>query len=233
MQQLCELQHIVLRADGTGAEHDHGLARCQNHLCCALDSVWVGRGRRRGPRNNIEIHQRLHTQRIPGAFECNGTRTARGHLLECASDEPRHLRRMIDALRPFGETAQRRELIREFMQNAMALADFMRRDFTRDTQHRRVAGVGRAQRARSVEHAWSGHAGVHAHLARGFRVAIGHVRGTLLVAAADVRNCVAAFMQRIEQLVDMHAGNAKDLPHAVANESFDNSLAGAANFLHG
>ena len=63
----------------------------------------------------------------------------------------------------------------------------------------------------------------HAHLARGARVAVGHVRGALLVAGEHVADLLGV-VERVVDLDGLAAGVAEDGVHALGLEAGDDGL---------
>src|SRR5882724_7293335 len=93
--------------------------------------------------------------------------------------------RIFDALGPFDEGAQCRELVRHLVQMAAAFAEEGGRHLSGETQHRLVRSERRQHRGARIEHAGAGHHAEHARAACRPRVAISHIAAGLLVARAD------------------------------------------------
>ena len=89
---------------------------------------------------------------------------------------------MVDALGPFGQATQQRQLIRQLMELPATLTDQMCLDIARDAQHRRRGPVSGAKRGARIEDTGPRNDGTHADAARRFGVAIRHVAGALFVA---------------------------------------------------
>ena len=130
---------------------------------------------------------------------------------------------MIDACSPFGQRAQCRQLVRQFVQLAATPADRLRGYLAGEAKHRRVAGISRAQGRRGIQHAGSRDHAIGAHSARGARVAKRHICGTLLVAGADQANPGAGAVDRIEEVIQLPAGQTEDGIHAVGRHGFQQS----------
>jgi hypothetical protein len=124
-------------------------------------------------------------------------RPATLQLAECLGHRRRHFARVVDAPGPFGQAAQDGELVRNFMQHAIATAEVAGRDLTRKAQHRGVAAIGRGQGRGGVQEAWPGHNGKAAYPAGRLGIAEGHIGGRLFVPHLDHPYGVAFVVQRI------------------------------------
>ena len=130
---------------------------------------------------------------------------------------------IFDAVGPFDESAQRRELIRHLVQMAAALAEKRRRHLPGQAQHRLVRSERGEQRSARVEHAGAGHHAEHARPAARARIAVGHVAAGLLVPRAD--HLELRLMEGVEQAVDLRAGQAEHGVDAVGDKAADDRFA--------
>ena len=226
LQQLGERRHFVARVDGARAEHDDRLPRGGDDAGGFFHERRIGLGRRvrHGGRQGRDRRPLRH--RVPRAFERRRPLPPAQHPREGLVDETGCGTRMLDARGPFDQRLERAELIRQLVQDAVALADLGRRDLAREAQHRRVAGIGGAERRRGVEHARTRHAGIDGGLARRPRVAKRHIGGALLVPCADEADLVAPLVKRVEERVGVRARDAEDQLDAVPDQAVHDGLAG-------
>ena len=120
------------------------------------------------------------------------------------------------ALRPARERTHRRELIWKLVQIANAATDALAGDLAGEAQHGRIGGVGRAQRRCGIEHARARHHGVNAGAPCGARVAERHVRRALLMPRADEAHLAGTAIHRIEEMIELPAGQSENRVDAVA-----------------
>ena len=106
---------------------------------------------------------------------------------------------------------------------AAALAEERGRHLAGQAEHRLIAAERGEHRRARVQYARTRHHAEHAGLAGGARVAIGHVAAGLLVPGAD--HFQLCLMKRIEQAVDLRAGQAEHSVDAVRHKSTDDSFA--------
>ena len=118
--------------------------------------------------------------------------------------------RRHDPTRPAGQRLERRQLIRQFVQITNAAPEAFTRNLSGQAQHRRIGCVGGTQCGGCVQHPRAGNHAVHARPAGGARVTERHVRRPLLVPAADVANAVAGALHRIEEVIELPAGQTVD-----------------------
>src|SRR5690349_372282 len=107
------------------------------------------------------------------------------------------------------------------MQMAAALVEELRRHLAGEAQYRLVAAECGQHRCARVE---------HARLAGGARITIGHVAAGLLMPRAD--HLELRLMERIEQTVDLCAGQAEHGVDAVRDDGADDCFA-AGHGSHG
>ena len=102
-------------------------------------------------------------------------------------------------------------------------ADDAARDLARDDDHGHGVHVGGGDAGDGVGGAGARRHEDHADLARGARVAVGHVRGALLVAGEDVMDLLGV-VERVVDLDGLAAGVAEDGVHALGLEAGDDGL---------
>ena len=224
IQRFGEVADFVRRGDRAAADHDHRMAARRDEPRRSGQCLRVG-GRRRKRRQRIAIGDHLAAgEHVPRHFERRRPLPSGEHGLEGARHlHPRH-RGRVDPPRPFREGAQGRELVRHFVQMTAAAAEKCRRHLSRDAKDRRVAAIGGEQRRAGIEHARPGHDRKGGRLAGRARVAEGHVAAGLLVARADDFQLRLGAVQRVEEAVDLRAGQAVDRVDAVVDEAGDDRL---------
>ena len=109
------------------------------------------------------------------------------------------------------------------MQMAAPLAEELRRHLSGQAQHRFVRAVCGQQGRAGIEHAGAGHHAEDAGPAGRSRVAIGHVAAGLFVARAD--HFQLRLMERVEQPIDLCAGQAEHGVDAVGDQAADDRFA--------
>ena len=102
-------------------------------------------------------------------------------------------------------------------------ADDAARDLAGDDHHGDGVHVGRGDAGHRVGGSGAGGHEDHAHLAGGAGVAVGHVRGALLVAGQHVVDLLAV-VEGVVDLDGLTAGVAKDGVHALRLEGGDDGL---------
>ena len=110
------------------------------------------------------------------------------------------------------------------MQEAETAADMRGGDLSGDAKHRRVARISGRKRCCRVEHTRSGHHEARADAAACLRIAEGHVGGRLFVARVDDANGVLAAVERVENIVELQAGQAEDGVDTLGRQRIDKSL---------
>ena len=118
-------------------------------------------------------------------------------------------------------------LVRHLVQDAAPAAEVRRRDLTGEAEHAAAAGVCRRQAGAGVEHAWAGDDRAHPDPAGGAGVAVGHVAGGLLVAGVDDADRRLA-RERVEEAVELHAGQPEDDVDAPPPKALDEQFAAGA-----
>jgi len=98
------------------------------------------------------------------------------------------------------------------------------RDLSGDAKHRRVARISGGERCRRVENARSGHHKARPDAAARLCVAEGHVGGRLLVARMDDADGVLAAVKRVENVIELQAGQAEDGVDVLGRQRIDKSL---------
>ena len=115
-----------------------------------LDAVAVRQRRRERIERLCDGAVGALREHVPRHFQRHRTAAARHHLLERARHRGRRQIGIFDAFGPFDEGAQRRELVRHFVQMAAALAEKFRRHLSGQAQHRLVAAERGEQRRAGV-----------------------------------------------------------------------------------
>ena len=167
--------------------------------------------------------------RRPGvhrAFERHRTAPARQQAAEGFVDQAGRLGRRVDAVGPLGEAAHDRELVGQLVQQPDIAADHRLLDLAGQRQHRRVHRIGGRQRRRGVEEARARHHDVGRRLAARHGIAQRHVGAGLLVAGMDRPDGVGAVVQRVEERIVLHAGQAEDRVDAVHFQHRHDGLGG-------
>ena len=144
LQQPGEFKYFGAGADRTAADGDHRILRVLQQGDGARNRAGIRLGRRRKAHRYVEIDRRFGAEHVPGRLDRYRTNAAAPELLERFAEDGRSLCRMVDALAPFGQPAQGRELIRQFMQNAAAAAYMVGLDIAGEAEHRGVGAIGRA-----------------------------------------------------------------------------------------
>ena len=133
---------------------------------------------------------------VPRHFQRDRAGASRQHLLEGARGEIRGLARMLDALGPFQQAAQRGELVGQFVQLAAAAADHHAGHLAGQAQHRRIDAPGGGERGGGVEHAGTRHHGVGGGAAGRAGIAESHVGRGLLMARVDQAQAVGGAREK-------------------------------------
>ncbi len=199
-----------------------------------------------GARGGVGVHRRVFRpggrQRrdrggagpdIEGGFQPDRARAAAEHLAEGFGDFGGGLGRGVDTVGPFGQAAHDGELVGDLVKLAGAAADQGRGDLANQGEHRRIDGIGGGERGSGVEEAGAGNDGVGRRAAGGHGGAESHVGCALLVTGVDRADAILRAMQRVEQVVVLHAGQAEHGIDAVVGERGDGGLAGGHAFRRG
>ncbi len=125
---------------------------------------------------------------------------------------------MFDARDRLGESRDRAELIRHFVQVAAAPIQKGGGDLARQAQHRLVGTPGREQTGTGVEDARTRHHRADRRAPGGTGVTERHVTAGLLVARADGAHLGLRPMQGIEQAVGLCTGQTEHGIHAVCDQ---------------
>ena len=230
LQKLREFQHLGAGMHRAAAHGDHRILRVVQQGDSARDRLRIGFRRRHVLHRHIEVGHPLGAEHVPRRLDRHRPDAAGGQVPERLAHDRGGLAGMVDALRPFRESAQDSQLVRQFVQNAAAAADVLGLDVAGDAQHRRVGAVGGAQRGAGVEHARTRHAGEDADAAGGLGVAVGHVARALLVPVDDEAYLVAGLVQRVDEIVGVRTRYAEDRVDAVAYQRCGDHLPGAQSF---
>src|SRR5262249_41278769 len=138
-------------------------------------------------------------------FHFGGTRTASTHLAHGFVNSARNGGHIVDALAPLGDRSDDVDLVVNLMQGATITANVITLDLPGEEQDWSRSGVSCPQRRAGVLDAWARHDEGHTRLAGDARIAIGHIRGGLLMPHshdADIR-------PRIEGVEDPHNLHAR------------------------
>ena len=149
---------------------------------------------------------------------------AGAQLAEGLVHDQRHLVGAGGAGVPLGDVAQHAQLVVDLVQHPAADIDQVRIDLAGDAQDRGVDGVGGGEGTGGVKHARSGDDDEGALASGGAGVAIGHVAGGLLVAGVQDADAVLGGVERVEGVVQLHAGEAEDGLHPLPDERLDQRL---------
>ncbi len=142
VDHLGECEDVVARIHRARADEDHRRFARLDQRGCGLDAIRIGRGRgERFKRRRCGGFRALR-EHIPRHFQRHRAAAAGHHLLKSARHFGRRVRGIVDALGPFHETAERRELVRHLMQMTAALAKIIARHLTGEAHHRLVAAEG-------------------------------------------------------------------------------------------
>jgi hypothetical protein len=132
-----------------------------------------------------------------------------------------------DAGGEFREVAQQAELVGDLVQMAVALVDGEGRDLADQGEDGRIEAECGQQGGRGVQQARAGHHRERLRPAGGESGAERHVGGGLLVAGVDDADAPVGAVQRVEQVVVMHAGQAIQRVDAVQQQAFDHRVSRA------
>ena len=223
VDHLGEFQNLLAGMDGAAADKNHRRLAAGNQHGRRLDTVRVGFWRREGIEHFCRAHLSALGEDIPRHFQRHRSAAARQHFLERARHHRGRDVRIFDAVGPFHEGAQRRQLIRHLVQMAAAFAQKLRRHLTGQAQHRLVRPECGEQGRAGIEHAGSGHHAEHAGFSGGAGIAIGHVAAGLLMPRAD--HLQLRLMEGIEQAVGLRAGQAEHGIDAMRDEAIDDRFA--------
>ncbi len=224
-----ELQDLLACMDRAAADKDHRpLAGCDQRRRI-LDAVRVGERRGEAVEHLCRAGRGALGEDVPRHFQRDGAAAPRQHFLKGARDHCGRDIGVFDALRPFHESAQGRELVRHLVQVTTALAEELRRHLPSQAQHRLVAAERGEHRSARIEHAGAGHHAEHAHLAARARIAIGHVAAGLLMPGAD--HLQLGLVEGIEQPVHLCAGQAEHRIDAMGHKPAHDCFA-AGHYRH-
>ncbi len=218
LQQLGQLEHLAARVERAAADHDHRVSRPLQQVRGALERGRVGE---RGDLAGVRVDERNGlglVEHLPGHFERHRAWSSARGLAERLGEERRRRGRVLDAPRPLGQGAQRRQLVRELVQVPAAGAEELRGHLAGQADDRGARGVGGAERRARVQHARPGDDGVDPWFAGRFRVAERHVGGRLLVTRADDAERAAGALEGVEQAVDLRAGQREHGVHLVPEQ---------------
>ena len=139
VDQFGKLQNFIARMDRAAADEDHRRLAAAISAAAALTRSGSGSGAGNGSNGFAGADVRALREHVPGHFQRDGSAPSRQHFLKRARDQRRRGVGIFDALGPFDEGPQRRELVRHLVQMAAALAEKLRRHLSGQAQHRFVA----------------------------------------------------------------------------------------------
>src|SRR5688500_131524 len=96
------------------------------------------------------------------------------------------------------------------MEIADAATDSVARDLAREAEHGCIGRIRRAEGCGGVEHTWPRDDGIDRRSTRRPRVTEGHVACALLVARADEAHAVTAAVHRVEEMIELPAGQTEN-----------------------
>src|SRR5262249_23042470 len=146
---------------------------------------------------------------------------------EGGADESRRVLRPRDALCPFGERAQDADLVRNFVQEAMALADRAAGDLADQRKDARPGRIGGRERRGAVEESRARDDRIDGRPASRERGAKRHVGGALFVPRVHDLERVAGVEHGIEQMVALDSGQTVDRRKAMSDERSDDGVTAA------
>ena len=170
----------------------------------------------RGRCDAVDI--RCEPEHVHRRFDRHGTGHPGAELVERGVHERRRLRRVLDAIGPLREAAQDRKLVRDLVQQPVALTDGMCRELPGDREHRRAGGPRGGEGCGGVEDPRPRNHDVGADVRARLRVAERHVGGGLLVAGMNDADVVSLVMQRVEHRVELDAGKPEHRVDAVRDQ---------------
>ena len=105
-------------------------------------------------------------------------------------------------------------------------------DLAGQAEYGRICGVGSCQCRRGVEETGPGHDNIDAGLPGGERVAEGHVGCPLLMPRMDVAYLVAGIVNRVVEIVVLHAGQSEDRVDPMGEKALHECFAAGTFALH-
>jgi hypothetical protein len=126
----------------------------------------------------------------------------------------------VDLCRPLGDGLEEADQIH--LLERLAIVDRVG-DLTHQGQHGHRLGARVMDADREVGRARPARRHAHADASAGPRVAVGHERRHLLVAGGEVPD-VRLLARGVDQVHDRGAGQAEDVPHALAPQGLDGDL---------
>ena len=118
------------------------------------------------------------------------------------------------------------------MQEAKPAADMSGGNLSGDTKHRRVTSIRGGKRRRRIENARSGYDEAGTDTPSHLRIAESHVRGRLLVPRMNDADRILPGVERVENVIELNAGQAEDRVDAFGCQSINENLgAGCAGLV--
>jgi hypothetical protein len=210
-EPLGKCAHLSGCVIGTAADEDDRMLGLGEQRGGARDRIIVERWLRLGRELHRQIDLGLGGEHIRRHLDPNRPRPPGLQQLEGSADHSRRHLRAGHAVGPLGERAQDADLVRDLVQQAMALVDRAAWDLPDQCQHLRTGRIGRGQRRRAVEEARAWLAGCERGTER-------HIGGALLVPRMHDRQRVAGVEHGVEQMIALHAGQAIDCRHALSED---------------
>ena len=212
---LGERAHLVGGIERAAADEDHRTIRPRQHRGGALDRILVERRLGIGRQGRRQLDLGARRQHVGRDFHADRPRPSRVQCLEGAGDDIGRLLRAADTLGPFGQFAQDADLVGNFVQEPVPLADAAARDLADQREHARAGRIGGGERGGAVEKAGPRHHRVGGGLSGRQRGAERHIGGALLVPGMHDRERVAGVEHGVEQMIALDAGQAIDRGDAV------------------
>ena len=216
----------------TAADPQHRRLRLVQQLRQRGDPIGIGQRLRMARQRILRRDFGRGAELVPRHLQRHRAGAAGQHLLEGTRGQIGGLARVLDALGPFQQAAQRGELVRQFVQLAAAAADHHAGHLAGQAQHRRVHAPGGGERGGGVEHAGTRHHGIGGRAAGGAGVAERHVGRGLLVPRIDQAQAVGGAREGVEQTVGLHARQAEHGVDAVPQQAVDDGFS-AGHAWHG
>ena len=167
---------------------------------------------------------------VGGKLQLHRPRPSRAQLLEGPANRARYAVRVHYPVAPLGQRAEDLQLVVHLVQDTASASQVACADLPGDEEDGRRGGVGGAQGARGVEGAGARHHQGDARSPRRPRVAVGHVRGGLLVPHVDDADLRVA-VQSVEDGHYLDAGKPEDRIHPVGDQGLHEGLS-ATDLCH-
>jgi len=205
------------------ARVDHGALGGEEHPGRSVDLRPGCRGTLGAARLD-ELHLPLALHRVGRHLEVDGARPPSPELLDRLVGGARDVGDFEDAPPPLRDRRDRVELIVDLVEHADVLPELGLGDLTREHQHRRGGGVGRAEAGGRVEESGPRHDEGGAKGRAGSGIPVGHVARGRLVTRDDEADA-RLVPERGHHAVELDAGQAEHHTHAFPVELLHKRLA--------